>query len=183
MSGITKEAAKQALAVAVAALSGMADTSIFLDATDAGRAVGDHLLITMQGDIQVGYLRRPSSARTSPEQNRQMTVQIDAFGESVIGGGAVTALHAVAAQLISDVPAALALYAAGVSVQSVGEVNDITALFRSGHEPRATLTIRAGYVWVGPTAAESTPATSIIVDIESEGGVTVDANAVVTVTV
>jgi len=158
---ISQEAAKQALLAAIVAM--VSPIPVLLDHADASVLEGDHVQVLVTSDTGIGQTQRVTS--TTQRQERLMVVQVSGYGEAAIGAGAVSSLLTLASLLRSDDSRALTLHAAGVAVQGVGEVRDLTAYWQSDHEPRAVLTLRVGYTRLLTDSDEGPAATSIQVDI------------------
>lgn len=175
MPALTQAQAKSALCDAVVAITGLSSSNVYRDEIDGHRPDTNHVQVLEIIDEASGFARRYND--TQLEQTRRMTCRLDAYGQT-----AVDALQKLALSLISDDPGALALYAAGVSVWEVGGVQNVSAILHSHHEPRAALTVGIAYVRqvssVGTTAA-----TTVVVDVETAGGATVDQDAVISETI
>lgn len=154
--------------VAVTGLSGAGVVRIAYQNAARGRTPG--VVIRAMSDRGVG---RAAEGGGVYRQSRRLRVQLDAIGESAVV--ALTDWHALAT---SGVPVlASVLQAAGIAVQSVGEMVDRTEVRTSGYEPRAVFDLVAGYVWTrtqaGPADADRIVATVETLEASEDGPQTV----------
>jgi hypothetical protein len=106
--------------------------------TSAPRLQVAHVGFRRLADVGIG---KPEQTATTVRQARQLSVELRALGED-----AEQVLTDLAALLWTQTPAMVALSDAGVAVQGVGTVTDVTGLTGPGFELRSVCAVQLGYI-------------------------------------
>lgn len=162
---MTQAQALALLGVAIATMSGLSQPPdqplVYQGKRDRPRPDVGTFRLTVLVDVGVGRAYRTDAATL--EQHRQLSVQVDAIGATV-----QQAALRVNALLRGDSPAMRTLQAAGVAVQTVGDVLNATELLQTSQEPRSLFTVSLGYVLDLTNADQAVEATSIVLSATGE---------------
>lgn len=136
-----------------------------------------YILITKLLDIDIGRPSRVSS--TQMQVTRQATYRVNGYGQATPGALQVGGIHLLASCLRGD---SLAPAAAGLAIQGVGAIENLTTVLTTSYQPDARITVLVGYVYRF-NLNEPAQVESIRLDVGSSGGVDLSTETVATVPV
>lgn len=154
---MTREQALQAIRTSFISMTGLPATEVWFADENKSRPATPHLWIRFREEDEEGWA---SSDDTSLEQAQSIVLEFEATGQNFIDG-----LKIFKSRLGRwDDTDGLALSAAGVALREVRVSTNVTALFRSGKEPRENLVMGFAYLY---TATAPTPGEieTIVVDV------------------
>ena len=165
---MTHDAALEILRLQFVVLTGLSDANVSHGPLDSPRRGAPWITLIPLSDLGVGRPARTDDAGAggdaTVEHAREADVLITAYGTA-----AVTGLRAAASTMMSDTAEGMVPLASGVSLRSVSPVGAPVAVIRTAHEPRASTTVRIGYLaqHTGTTPASGDP---VVVDLYPDDG-------------